>query len=327
MRTLGRLLRLSLAPSAVADIAAGMILGAGWWPGGFEPFLLLAATLCVYHGGMALNDWADRVHDGETRPDRPIPSGRVPAGAAALLGFTLLLAGPWIALGAARGPALILGGVAVLAAVYDLYGRGAWLGPLLLGLCRAGNLGAGLYFGRLAALDRWPNLGEPGLELAPIPLLYGGYVFVVSCLGRLEDAEDARPLGRRPSFWVAAAAALMLALPILPVPVLGDAGLVPPGAEAEPSAEPSTFLRDNRITLASLVVAAGAFGLLRAAFRQRAWTRPEVMRTMGMALRRLLVFTAGVAVMRGTAHGLAVAAVVLLGYPLSYGLRRVFPPS
>jgi hypothetical protein len=37
MRTLGRLLRLSLAPSAAADIAAGLVLGAGVWPHGLGP--------------------------------------------------------------------------------------------------------------------------------------------------------------------------------------------------------------------------------------------------------------------------------------------------
>ena len=316
MRTLGRLLRLSLAPSAVADVAAGIVLGAGWWPAGLGPFLLLAASLCVYHGGMALNDWADRETDAELRPDRPIPSGAVPAGAAALLGFGLLVAGPWIAMGAARGPAFLLAGVAVAAAVYDLFGRGPGLGPLMLGACRAGNLGVGLWYGRLAARDRWDYLDPVfASDLVWIPFLYGGYVFAVSCLGRLEDAPDDAGLGRRPGIWVASAAALMLVLPILPVPVLG------------PEPEAPAFLRDARITLASLVVAAGAFGLLRAAFRPRAWTRVQVLQTMGMALRRLLVFTAAVCVLRGTPHGLVVAALILTGYPLSFGLRKVFPPS
>ena len=65
----GALLRLSMSPSAAADAAAGVLLGAGTWPAGPAPFLLVAGSLCVYHGGMALNDWADRGHDARTRPE------------------------------------------------------------------------------------------------------------------------------------------------------------------------------------------------------------------------------------------------------------------
>ena len=54
-----------------------------------------------------------------------------------------------------------------------------------------------------------------------------------------------------------------------------------------------------------------------------------VERAMGSLLRRLLVFTAACALL-GLAWGPApgiVAALALLGYPVSYGLRKVFPPS
>jgi hypothetical protein len=339
MRTVGRLLRLSLAPSAAADIAAGVVLGAGFWPPGIAPFLLIAASLCVYHGGMALNDWADRAHDEATRPERPIPSGSVPADAAALLGFTLLIAGPWIALGAARPPAFALGTVAVLAAVYDLFGRGPLRGPLLLAACRAGNLSAGLLFGRAALFRAEAELfpdGPPGLEAAclAVPLVYGAYVFLVSRLGRLEDGEDERPLGRRPAWLAAAAATLLLLVPVLPLPPLpalsapfevGEVGAM--GAEAAGADGLSAFLQSQRITLAALVAAAGAFGLARAALQRAPWTRGRVMQVMGMALRRLLILTSAAALARGTPAGLAVALAILCGYPLSFALRKVFPPT
>ena len=63
----GQLLRLSMAPSALADAAAGVLLGAGAWPGERAGWML-AASFCAYHGGMALNDWADREGDARTRP-------------------------------------------------------------------------------------------------------------------------------------------------------------------------------------------------------------------------------------------------------------------
>ena len=47
MRAWGRLLRLSLTASALADAAAGLVLGAGAWPSGVAPWVLLAASACV----------------------------------------------------------------------------------------------------------------------------------------------------------------------------------------------------------------------------------------------------------------------------------------
>ena len=52
---------------------------------------------------------------------------------------------------------------------------------------------------------------------------------------------------------------------------------------------------------------------------------------MGAALRRLLIFSATCALVGaargGSADGWIVAAVILAGYPVSFALRRVFPPS
>src|SRR5882672_4413105 len=97
MLAYGRLLRLSLAPSAAADIAAGVVLASGLWPASGKPWLLMLASLCVYHGGMALNDWADRAADAQSRPTRPIPSGAISARVALVLALALLLTGPVLA--------------------------------------------------------------------------------------------------------------------------------------------------------------------------------------------------------------------------------------
>lgn len=312
MRTLGRLLRLSLAPSAIADVLAGVVLAHGLAapaPGAGDPrpWLLVLASLCVYHGGMALNDWADRVHDGATRPGRPVPSGAVPAPLARLLGLGLLLAGPLVALAVDREVAGIVAGVALLAAAYDLGGRGPWVGPLLLAACRTGNLLGGAWLGSKLA-GRVP--ADEVHLLLPLPLLYGAYVFAVSRLGRMEDAEDDAPLGRRPPRFLAALAAVLLVAPVLPLPW-----------------HPDALGNGIRIPVATLVAAGGAFGLLRLAFRPVDWTRPMVMLAMGMCLRRLLVFTATVAALAGTASGYVVSLGILCGFPVSYALRRVFPPS
>ena len=94
MHTLGRLLRLSLLPSAVADVTVGMLLGgAGVWPEGVAPGLLVLSSLGIYHGSMALNDWADRHEDARLRPGRPLPSGALGAPLALWLGLGLLALG------------------------------------------------------------------------------------------------------------------------------------------------------------------------------------------------------------------------------------------
>src|SRR5262245_12972329 len=109
MLALGRLLRISLAPSAAADVAAGTVLAAGAWPAGPRPFALMLASLCVYHGGMALNDWADREADARDGRPRPIPTGAISAGTALLLALVLLVLGPGIAFLVAPRAGLVLG--------------------------------------------------------------------------------------------------------------------------------------------------------------------------------------------------------------------------
>ena len=308
LRALGRLLRLSLAASAVADIAAGIVLGAGSWPGGAAPWLLVAGSLCVYHGGMALNDWADRVRDAVHRPARPIPAGAVPATTAGAVGLGLFALGVAVAWRASPPAGLVLSAVAASALAYDLGPRGPWLGPVLLGLCRAGNLTAGLL------------LGAPNAHgvLMLFPLAYGLFVVVVSRLGRLEDEEDRlAPDSPRPRRLLLVAGALLL------VPGFLSLAATAP----EPLGTTDTVLGQVSPFLAIAVGAAGALGLVRVALGTRSWAPATVVQAMGMALRRLLVFTAASAIAVPTVESTVVGALILLGVPLSYGLRRIFPPS
>ncbi|HVS11931.1 MAG TPA: UbiA family prenyltransferase [Planctomycetota bacterium] len=304
-RAWGRLLRLSLAPSAAADVAAGLVLGGfGAWPGGAAPWLLLAASLCVYHGGMALNDWADREADVRTRPDRPIPSGAIPPRAALAAGLGLELAGIALAWLASPRAGLWVLAIAALAVSYDLAGRGPLRGPLLLGACRALNLGLGVYFPGLLASQ--PVSAAPAGGWIPCAL-YGLYVVFASRLARLEDEEDPRPLGSRPRRALLLAAGALVCLPF--VDPYG------PGLAFSP--------------LAGAIAWIAAFGLASAALGTREWSRAAVGRASGLALRRLLAFTAACAALADPLRTSAwiVAAAILCGYPLSWRLRRVFPPT
>lgn len=302
----GRLLRLSLAPSAAADVLCGLLLGGdGAFPAAERAWLLVPASLAVYHGGLALNDWADRRSDGATRPGRPIPSGRVPAGPA--LAVALLLLASSVALAAAVAPAcgLWAAGLVALVVAYDLGGRGPWLGPLLLGACRAGNLGLGVLGAALVA----EPVGAPPAAWLPC-LLYGAYVVFASRLGRLEDDEDPRPLGSRPTRALLTAATCLLLVPA--VAWLRGSGWVGVAGSG----------------VLALAAAAGPLGF---AMSRPGWTRADVGRHMGGLLRRLLVVTAAfsLSTWREAAPAPAIVATlaILAGYPLSFALRRVFPPT
>ncbi|QDU84975.1 prenyltransferase [Planctomycetes bacterium Pla163] len=293
----GRLVRLSLLPSALADALCGLAIGAGGWPG-VGGVLALVASASLFHGGMALNDWADRDEDARVRPDRPIPSGRVGARWALLLAIALLGGGVGAAASVSRTAGLVAGFVAATVVVYDLWGRGPVRGPLLLATCRAGDLALGVAIG--AALT---GVEFPVAAVVPA-LVYAAYVFTVSRLGRLEDDVERDP-GARPR-------ALLLLLATLLV--VGPIGVLAAGL-----AEHWAW-----VIAGALVAGAGASGLVRESFARSTWTRGEVMRAMGLALRRLALFTCALTFAVGEP---VLGAAILLAYPLGVQLRRVFPPS
>jgi len=258
---------------------------------------------------MALNDWADREHDGATRADRPIPSGAIHPGAALALGVGLSLLGPLLSLQISPEAALVMGAVAGLSLLYNLGVRGAASGPLLLGACRAGNLLAGM----VAALALRPD----GAELAPwhgvAAASYGLYVLLLSCLARHEDAEAEVPAEltawNHPRSWLLLSAAVLALAPLSRL-AGGSGSLDPLGLVA-----------------ALGISAAGASGLVRRALAVSEWSPGAILGSMGMGLRRLLVVTAALAATQGLPDGLAVASAILLGYPVSFALRKLAPPS
>jgi 4-hydroxybenzoate polyprenyltransferase len=296
----GRLVRLSLAPSAVGDALAGLLIGcAGAFPGATDSILLVLASLCAYHGNLALNDWCDREHDAATRPDRPIPSGAVSASGALALASALTALGVLCAAIAAPWAGVWMAGVAGLAGLYNRRGRGPLSGPVLLALCRGGNLATGTVFALAAGYQ--PSLLHSALAAA----LYAGYVFQVSRLGRMEDGEDENLDPQRIGAFLFSAAALLLA-----------AGFAPRGVANEVAQFPAIFL-----------AGAGAAALIIEALRKTEWSPGRVGRCMGLCLRRLLLFSAIFAWNTSTSEGAWTAGALLLGYPFAWSLRRWFPPS
>src|SRR5215212_9235520 len=128
--------------TAAADVLAGYLtVTAGRGTFDAEQLTwLLVSTVCLYAGGVVLNDYFDEAVDRVERPERPLPSGRVTRSAARRLAVGLLIMGGLAA--ATVGP-LSLGlalAIALSASVYDAIGKRTALGPLNMGFCRFLNL-------------------------------------------------------------------------------------------------------------------------------------------------------------------------------------------
>lgn len=302
VRPLLALVRVSLLPGAVADAVAGTWLAYhGVFPG-WEPLLWQAgASVGIYHGALALNDWRDREHDARTRPARPIPSGAVRPQTAFMLGAALMLGGVLCAAQLGTQAVVWMAGLAALALLYTMAGRGPWLGPGLLAACRGGNLGAAAW--------RCGTLAEP-LTLAAVGI-YAGYVYAIGRLGRYEDGEARDASGRAPQVWLALSIVLLLAA--------GGVGWL--GAD----------LWLPRLCAAVLVVL-GASGLVQHVVTGRLAQPQAVEVAMGAVLRRMLLLLAAITLATITDSEASwsawlAAAFLLSGYYVASALRRLAPPS
>jgi 4-hydroxybenzoate polyprenyltransferase len=136
---LAELVRAPAALSVVGDSLAGLAAARAGTPTALRGrhALLPVASACLYLGGMALNDYADRHLDATERPERPIPSGRVTPRGALLVGAALT-AGGIAAAGAAGGRRALAVAVPLAACVwtYDLVAKEHPTGPFVMAACR-----------------------------------------------------------------------------------------------------------------------------------------------------------------------------------------------
>ncbi|MFG1604721.1 SCO3242 family prenyltransferase [Actinoplanes sp. NPDC049265] len=211
LRDLISLVRAPAALSVPGDVVAGA--GAA---GALSPATagLAGASVCLYWAGMAANDWADRDLDAVERPERPIPSGRVPAPAA--LGIAAGLTGAGLAIAGLAGGRKALAVAGPLAAavwVYDLKLKNTAAGPAGMALCRGldvmlgasgaarpgravpSALAVALHTYTVTALSRREVSGaEPRLAAATLATT-AALTGVVATTGRLWTAASSRRAG------------------------------------------------------------------------------------------------------------------------------------
>ena len=199
-RGLLRLARPANIITAHADILAGFAASAA--TNAWDLPLLLLSTTGLYGGGIVFNDICDADLDRLERPERPIPSGLVSRGTAAVFGVLLLGLGIVSAVRVSLLSGFIAAATATTALLYDRFGkRHSFFGPVNMGLCRALNLMLGISAG--ASIERWHWL------LTAIPLCY---IAGVTTLSAGEVKGGSRNSAVAAGAWLAAGTIVFLVL-------------------------------------------------------------------------------------------------------------------
>jgi 1,4-dihydroxy-2-naphthoate octaprenyltransferase len=291
-----KLLRLSNAPTAVADVWMGYAVATGKLEPTLPLCLMTAASLCLYHGGMALNDVRDAKQDAIDNRNRPIAAGLISYGVAKFISRSLLLLG--LVLGVSAGVAAasfetIDEVLVLLVAIVAYNGRlkRTLLGPILMGVCRSLN----------AAL---------GMSLSPMAggnaaILLGIFVYVV---GLTVFARDESKHGHRRQ--------LALGL-LLSIAGLAWLALMPllqslPEAAKSPQAWTLLWIVTSLIAIRGMVA-----GILQP-------TPRNIGRGVGIAIQGLVVIDATLATLyAGPVAGLAILALL----PVTMLLSRWIPQT
>ncbi|TDE16902.1 polyprenyltransferase [Dyadobacter psychrotolerans] len=155
----------------------------------FSPIPLIISTLGLYGGGVVMNDVFDAKLDSIERPERPIPSGKVPLRSAAMMGISLLFFGILAAASYSFISGLIAITVALLTVIYNRFAKHhTILGPVTMGMCRGGNL--------ILGMSVFPESIEKWGFIALLPIAYIGAITLIS--------QDEVHGGKRRTLYIAA---------------------------------------------------------------------------------------------------------------------------
>jgi len=173
-----QLMRPANLVTAVSDVLAGIAIALLFVPEGTlleGPWVwaLIISTIGLYGGGVVLNDVFDARLDAIERPERPIPSGKVSVGSAALLGGVLFFVGIVSAGFVSALSSVVAIAITAMCIVYDRWAKPHPLGgPLAMGLCRGLNLLLGISYSTTAVDQLW--------FLAFVPVIYIAAVTTIS---------------------------------------------------------------------------------------------------------------------------------------------------
>ena len=247
--------------TALADVLAGYGV-AGLGNASALPWLLVA-TACLYGGGVALNDFFDRQLDRIERPERAIPSGRVPAPIAGAIASLLLVSGVAAASRASATAATIALAIACLALIYDAWGKhGRVIGPVTIASCRGLNLMLGVAAVPVMVASAWP-----------VALLPFAYIVAVTALSRGEVHGGTRSVATFALSLIAAVVAALLLMSLRTVHSVAAAvamtlllgwRVLPPFWRARQRCDPRNTRMAVRAGVLSLVLLDAAIGAVYA---------------------------------------------------------------
>ena len=291
-RAIAELVRAPAALSVPGDALAGAAAADRL---GVRAAGLSAASVCLYLAGMAANDWADRDLDAATRPERPVPSGRVAPVTALRIAAALSAAG--LTLAAA------VGGRRALAVAVPLTG-GAWLydlrlkdtaaGPAAMAACRGLDVLLGASLGGASLGGARPGKQRRAAAIAAAVAVHTG---TVTLLSRREVTGGGRVL---PGVTLAATAAL------------GAVTAVAPGR--------------TRLSTGLTAWYAASYGLAQA----RALARPDAGRMRAATATGITVLPAlqaGLIARSGTRAAAIAGLTVAAAAPAGRALAKKMPPT
>ncbi|MDX2842013.1 UbiA family prenyltransferase, partial [Streptomyces ipomoeae] len=180
-----QLLRAPAALSVPGDVLAGA--AAAGRPLSARTLGVMGSSVCFYWAGMALNDYADATVDAVERPERPVPSGRVPRRTALAVAGALTAGGLGLA-AASGGRRSLLGALPLVGAVwaYDLKLKSTPAGPAAMASARALDVLAGALAAGRGSGSRTGGTGAALLRGAVPAALVGAHTYTLTALSRHE---------------------------------------------------------------------------------------------------------------------------------------------
>lgn len=144
VRTYLDLVRLPNLFTAAADILGGHLYVQGCVPDYGILLRLVVGSMCLYAGGVALNDVCDVAEDARERPGRPIPRGDITRPQALVFSLGLLIIGGGLTASTSSRAALLTLMLIGSIILYDALLKRTIAAPAIMGLCRALNLMLGM---------------------------------------------------------------------------------------------------------------------------------------------------------------------------------------
>ncbi|WP_145114196.1 UbiA family prenyltransferase [Botrimarina mediterranea] len=299
-----KLLRLSNAPTAVADVWMGYAVVSGELKPTWPLALMTVASLCLYHGGMALNDANDAEEDARDNRGRPIENEQVSRNTAYSLAYGLftlaILLSFYLCILIAGFELLFITALLCAAIIaYNSRYKPTVAGPFLMAFCRFLNVQLGSS-AAVFTLQTFEGKAPASLSDAyAAAFVIGCYVLGLTLFARHETAGANRvPL------------LIGLSISLAAIAIAATTLWIPPSV--------------NPLSWRLMLVVAGLFSVRGMVAGILQPTPKNIGRGVGIAIQGLVVIDATLATLyAGPVAGLAILALL----PVTMLLARWIPQT